>query len=262
MKLMVALFLLLTSMSRGADRTIPVTRYHDQDLIPIHTKLRFTTLIVLPPGEEITEVSCGDKEYFVIEGRDNILHVKPAKEGAVTNLNVVLKSKAIYSFAVDEVGSKGSPDLKVVIGPDEVLTVRAEMKAMQDAMNIQAARHKQELTKQEGLRASEEIAHKTSIEELEKSIPGRLEAFLIGQRFNYICFQKTEICLAAVFSTETETYVIGELGSSPVFDGTDQNGKYENIIPFEHEGNIYKLSVPLRSGSVWQGGKHVWFTVK
>jgi hypothetical protein len=103
-----------------AEKKITVQRFGDGDLIPLRTKLRFTTLVVFPEGEEIAEVTCGDKEYWVIDGSDNILHVKPAKEGAVTNLNVVLKSKAVYSFLLREItgpkNSKDLPDLKVEIG--------------------------------------------------------------------------------------------------------------------------------------------------
>lgn len=122
-KTLLALVLLLVgaiSPALGAEKKIIVQRFGDGDLIPLRTKLRFTTLVVFPEGEEIAEVTCGDKEYWVIDGNDNILHVKPAKEGAVTNLNVVLKSKAVYSFLLREIsglkGSKDLPDLKVEVG--------------------------------------------------------------------------------------------------------------------------------------------------
>ena len=55
-------------------------------LIPLTTKLRYTTMILLPDQEEILDVVCGDRDYWVISATQNIAHVKPAKEGAATNL--------------------------------------------------------------------------------------------------------------------------------------------------------------------------------
>src|SRR5438132_8705499 len=83
-----------------------------RSLIPLQTKLRYTTMIVLPEGEEILDVVCGDKDFWVISATQNIAHVKPAKEGAATNLNLVTASGAIYSFLLTEV-KNGQPDLKV-----------------------------------------------------------------------------------------------------------------------------------------------------
>jgi type IV secretory pathway VirB9-like protein len=38
--------------------------YHDTDIVPISTQIRFTTLVELPKEESILEVTCGDKEYW------------------------------------------------------------------------------------------------------------------------------------------------------------------------------------------------------
>ena len=35
-------------------------------LIPLQTRLRYTTMVVLPDGEEILDVICGDKDFWVI----------------------------------------------------------------------------------------------------------------------------------------------------------------------------------------------------
>jgi type IV secretory pathway VirB9-like protein len=67
-------------------------------VIPLQTRLRYTTMIVLPDGEEILDVICGDRDFWVISATQNIAHVKPAKAGAATNLNLVTASGAIYSF--------------------------------------------------------------------------------------------------------------------------------------------------------------------
>jgi type IV secretory pathway VirB9-like protein len=43
--------------------------------------LRYTSIVVLPEGEEILDVLAGDKDWWVISATHNIAHVKPAKAG-------------------------------------------------------------------------------------------------------------------------------------------------------------------------------------
>lgn len=126
-----ALLLLVSSILLGQKAHV-VERLGDGDLILVRTMVRFTTLIVLPEGERISEVTCGDSSYWSIEGKEANVHVKPAKEGATTNLNVVSKSGVVYSFLLQEVSgskakpSKTKPDLIVHVDPAEVSQLRKE----------------------------------------------------------------------------------------------------------------------------------------
>ena len=90
----------------------------EHGLIPLQTRLRYTTMIVLPEGEEILDVICGDKAYWVVSATHNIAYVKPAKDGAATNLNLVTASGAIYSFLLAEKSGTALPDLKVYVDAD------------------------------------------------------------------------------------------------------------------------------------------------
>ena len=58
----------------------------------MQAKLRFTTLIILPDGERILDFVCGDKDFWIVSGADNLAYVKPAKAGAATNLNLITAS--------------------------------------------------------------------------------------------------------------------------------------------------------------------------
>jgi type IV secretory pathway VirB9-like protein len=89
-----------------------------QSLISLQTRLRYTTMVVLPEGEEILDVICGDKDFWVISSTHNIAHIKPAKEGAATNMNLVTASGAVYSFLLTEKSGNGMPDLKVYVNAD------------------------------------------------------------------------------------------------------------------------------------------------
>ena len=91
-------------------RTVLVT---DQDVVPIRTKLRFATVIVLPDDENIIEAVTGDKEFWQIHAPSNLAYIKPSKGGATTNLNLITARGAVYSFLLSEVDT--DPDLKVFI---------------------------------------------------------------------------------------------------------------------------------------------------
>jgi type IV secretory pathway VirB9-like protein len=88
----------------------------DRGVMPLQTRLRYTTMVILPEGEEILDVLCGDRDWWVISATHNIAHVKPAKAGAETNLNLVTSSGTIYSFMLTEKSSP--PDLKVYVQGD------------------------------------------------------------------------------------------------------------------------------------------------
>src|ERR1700719_628140 len=51
-----------------------VVQYRERDIVRVKTKLRFSTLIVLPKNEEILDFICGDKEYWAINGIQNFAH--------------------------------------------------------------------------------------------------------------------------------------------------------------------------------------------
>src|SRR5947207_9446188 len=112
----------LTADSNGVREVSATTR----TVIALQTKLRYTTMVLLPDDEEILDVVCGDKDFWVISATQNIAHIKPAKEGAATNVNLVTASGAVYSFLLSE-GKTAQPDLKVYVTVDPA-TTRAKPK--------------------------------------------------------------------------------------------------------------------------------------
>jgi type IV secretion system protein VirB9 len=125
----VAIFMLLSlsAASVSAQTTgIREVTASERSVIPLNTKIRYTTMVVLPDDEEILDVICGDRDFWVISATHNIAHVKPAKDGAATNLNLVTASGAIYSFLLTE-GKSPQPDLKVYVTADSNI-VRAKPK--------------------------------------------------------------------------------------------------------------------------------------
>ena len=112
-----AMVILVTMVPAGAQTGVREVAASERGVIALQTRLRYTTMIVLPDGEEILDVICGDKDFWIISSTHNIAHVKPAKEGAATNLNLVTGSGTIYSFLLTE--KAGAPDLKVYVDGGE-----------------------------------------------------------------------------------------------------------------------------------------------
>ena len=78
----------LSSVVAGQTMGIREVTASARSMIPLQTRLRYTTMIVLPEDEEILDVICGDKDFWVISATHNMAHVKPAKEGAATGHQV------------------------------------------------------------------------------------------------------------------------------------------------------------------------------
>src|SRR5262245_16897800 len=114
--------LVMATASPRAQRPslVPTTRevhYTSRSVVTVNARLRFTTLIILPETEEILDFVCGDKDFWIVSGAQNLAYVKPAKAGAVTNLNLVTASGRVYSFLLTE--GTADADLKVYVVPDE-----------------------------------------------------------------------------------------------------------------------------------------------
>ena len=92
---------------------------HDEDVIPLHSSVRETTLIVLPASEKAMGVFCGDKTYWnvdVIPGAERYVAVKPSKTGISTDIHIVTDHNNSYTFQAVE-GGNGPVALKVFVKP-------------------------------------------------------------------------------------------------------------------------------------------------
>ncbi len=175
-----------------------------RSLIPLQTRLRYTTMVVLPEGEEILDVICGDKDFWVITSTQNIAHVKPAKEGAATNLNLVTASGEVYSFLLSEKNGASMPDLKVYVNADPS-TPKGRPKYF-SAVQVEAIQ-----AQLEEARASVDVANRRATESIaafQQDYPSKLQfpygspkyerPFLVRSiwhdgRFTYIKSDATEL---------------------------------------------------------------------
>jgi type IV secretion system protein VirB9 len=204
-------------------------------LIQLQTKLRYTTMIVLPEGEEILDVVCGDKDFWVVNATQNMAHVKPAKEGTSTNLNLVTGSGAVYSFLLTE-KSAGTPDLKVYVNADpsapkskpkfysaaQVEELQGELTQARAALEA-AARH-----------ANDEIAA------YQQQYPGKLQ-------FNYGTpkYEKPFL-VKAIWNDGQFTYIKAEAKELPaVYEMKDGAPA---VVNFQVRGDTYVVPKVLERG--------------
>src|SRR5271170_4534327 len=116
--LVLALTAIATATVWGQDPSARTVQYHSQDIVPIHAKLKYTTLIEVPPTEKIMEAATGDKEFWIVDVVGNFCFVHPAKAGISSNLNLITDKGNIYSFTLQDVSNISEiPDLKVLIQP-------------------------------------------------------------------------------------------------------------------------------------------------
>ena len=105
-----------------------VIEYRSRELNTIHTRKGYATLVMLPDEEDIVEVTAGDSAFWVIDASRNFVHLKPAKDGAQSNLNIISKRGNVYTFLLAE-GPAGAPiDVRVVVELKErTMRVKAGM---------------------------------------------------------------------------------------------------------------------------------------
>src|SRR6516162_2454347 len=92
-----------------------VVKYSKEDVVLVHAKLRFSTLIVLPDEEEILDFTTGDREFWIINGAHNLCYVHPAQAGIRSTLNLLTASVHVYSSLPPKISSKSNTqvDLKL-----------------------------------------------------------------------------------------------------------------------------------------------------
>ena len=119
--ILISILALGQTPARAAIETARVVKYGQDDIVTVHAKLRYSTLIVLPENEEILDFTTGDKDFWIINGAHNLCYVHPAKVGIRSNLNLITASGHVYSFLLEEISNEpnGEPDLKILIEPKE-----------------------------------------------------------------------------------------------------------------------------------------------
>ena len=107
-----------------ASRTV---QYHSQDIVPIKAKLKYTTLIQVPPTEKIMEAATGDKDFWIVDIVGSFCFVHPGARGNQHQPQPHHgQGKHLQLHAVGcDFESGLQPDLKVIVVPVDASNIVA-----------------------------------------------------------------------------------------------------------------------------------------
>jgi type IV secretion system protein VirB9 len=240
----------LAAAPDGAARARTIT-YHEHDVVGIQTRLRFTTVIVLPKTEQILDVVCGDKEFWPVSGALNIAYVKPAKARATTDLHLVTAAGHIYSFILTE-GADGEPDVKVFVEADEDVLRTAMNRPSQwaSAEQVDDWRQQIELAKAETREVKANAEREVS--QIRRDVPGSLK---FPYRFEP---NKPPFVVSAIYHDDRCTYIRATPRETPALyelvDGVP------TLVNFEFRDGVFTVGKVLDRGYLALGKQRLTFT--
>lgn len=248
----------LAPAANAAETGARVVKYSKEDIVPVHAKLRFSTLIVLPDDEEILDFTTGDREFWIINGSHNLCYVHPAQAGIRSNLNLITASGHVYSFLLTEISSDANtqPDLKLFIERKEDSSVGTVLRGYVHAADAEA--YRKELTELRQQTAEQIQNAQTHARE---EVNQFRAAYATKLRFDYSLDSKAgrePFLVSAIYHDDTFTYIRCGAREKPVFYET-KDGK-PSLVSFQLENGVYIIPKIVDSGYLAVGKKKVNFT--
>ena len=246
MKIAIALLTILVAvLAVGQNREARTVKYSAKDIVLIRAKLRFTTLIVLPQNERILDFVTGDKDFWVVEGTQNFCYIKPAKQGASTDVTLITAAGNLYSFLVKEVGESDEFDLKLFIEPTD--------KSIVQAMN--AAPKFVPSSELDGLRMQAALATAHAEEDKEAF---RADYPLRKLKFDYT-FEKDKkpFLVSAIYHDDNFTYIRSSARERPIL--YEVKDKSPSLVDFALKDGVYVVAKVLNSGYLVVGNRRMSF---
>jgi len=245
--------------SRAATGGARVVKYAKEDIVPVRTKLRFSTLIVLPEDEEILDFTTGDKEFWIVNGAHNLCYVHPAQAGIRSNLNLITASGHVYSFLLTEITSDPSaePDLKIFIEPKEGSGVSFAGGLRGYVSAGEADAYKKEL---DSLRAETTDQVRAARAQVAEEINRFRSAYATKLQFDYPLDQKAArepFLVAAIYHDDAFTYIRSGAREKPALYEL-KDGK-PNLITFQLENGVYIAPKIIDAGYLAIGKKKLPF---
>jgi type IV secretion system protein VirB9 len=233
--------------------------YHPRDLIALRAKIHYTTLIVLPDGDDVVEATCGDKELWIVNARGPLVSVKPAKAGSETNLNLVTTSGQVYAFVLTEISAmKGQdPDLTVYLDPEEPLTLgvmtgHGRPKYV-PAQQVDDFRAQAELAREDARRATE-----AARAALETGLTAFRTTYPLSLAFPYrFMADKRPFYVHAIFHDDHRTYIQARARELPSLYELKDGAP--NLVNFEVHDGTYVVPTVLESGYLMLGKQRFGF---
>lgn len=236
----------LTAATTGESaRTV---QYHAQDIVPIRAKVKFTTLIVVPPTEKIMEAATGDKDFWIVDVVGNFCFVHPAKQGISSNLNLITDKGNIYSFTLQDVsGTSAAPDLKVMIEPADRSSIVASSGPSQYVPAAQVQQMQQQLAAVQG--------------HIGQAVDEYKAAYPLSLKFDYSYkVNEAPFNIQSIYHDDKFTYI--KTNASEKFSVYDMKDGKPNLINYDLREDTYIIPMVLQNGYVELGKKKMDFARK
>lgn len=234
-----------TVLAQDSARTV---EYHSQDIVPIHAKLKYTTLIEVPATEKIMEAATGDKDFWIVEVVNNFCFVHPAKAGISSNLNLITDKGNIYSFTLQDVsGTARAPDLKVLIEPADRSSLVAATGPPQFVPAAQLEQSRQEV-------AALQTHVTQAVDEYKSAYPLQLK-FDYAYKANESPFD-----IQSIYHDDKFTYI--KTNAPEKFSVYEMKDGKPNLINYELREGTYIVPKVMDSGYVELGKKRMDFKRK
>ncbi|HVB59437.1 MAG TPA: TrbG/VirB9 family P-type conjugative transfer protein [Candidatus Acidoferrales bacterium] len=247
-------------LTHAATETARVVKYGQDDIVTVHAKLRYSTLIVLPENEEILDFTTGDKDFWIINGAHNLCYIHPAQAGIRSNLNLITASGHVYSFLLEEISNEPNvePDLKIFIEPKEQSGIGTDAFARNYVPASEAEAYQREIqTVRDEANAQVQAAQasiKERVEKFRSQYPTKLQ-------FDYELDRKATrepFLVSAIFHDDRFTYIKCAAPEKPaIYEIKD--GK-PNLINFDLQNGLYIIPKIVDAGYLAIGKKKATFT--
>ncbi len=230
------------------DASARTVQYHSQDIVPIHAKLKYTTLIEVPPTEKIMEAATGDKDFWVVDVVGNFCFVHPAKAGISSNLNLITDKGNIYSFTLQDVsGTAEVPDLKVLIVPADRSSIVASSGPAQYVPAAQLEQSQQQLAALQS--------------HVEQAVDAYKSAYPLQLKFDYTYkANEAPFNIQSIYHDNKFTYI--KTNAPEKFSVYEMKDGKPNLINYDLRDGTYIIPKVMDSGYVELGKKRMEFSRK
>jgi type IV secretory pathway VirB9-like protein len=237
---------LLSASAVAQDSSARTVQYRSQDIVPIHAKVRYTTLIEIPSTEKIMEAATGDKDFWIVDVVGNFCFVHPAKAGISSNLNLITDKGNIYSFTLQDVSaSRGEPDLKVIVQPADRSAIVASSGPPQFVPAVQLAESQEQLAMLQS--------------RVNQAIDQYKSAYPLELKFDYI-FKSNEapFDIQSIYHDDKFTYI--HTTAPEKFSVYEIKDGKPNLISYDLREGTYIIPKVMDNGYVELGKKRMNFT--
>ena len=237
-----------SAVAVAQDASARTVQYHSQDIVPIHAKLKYTTLIEVPPTEKIMEAATGDKDFWVVDVVGNFCFVHPAKAGISSNLNLITDKGNIYSFTLQDVsGTSEVPDLKVLIVPADRSSIVASSGPAQYVPAAQLEQSKQQLAALQS--------------HVEQAVDAYKSAYPLQLKFDYTYkANEAPFNIQSIYHDDRFTYI--KTNAPEKFSVYEMKDGKPNLINYDLHDGTYIIPKVMDSGYVELGKKRMEFSRK